>query len=255
MLGTVSDAAFQALAEPRRRDILRLVRDRPRSVNEIAEQFDVSQQAISQHLKVLKDAGLVAVRPDGQRRLYMVRPEGLAALQDFLAEFWPPAPAAPQAGGGVRRWPLSRSPPPCISTPHPSGCMSTSPDRRPSSPGWATTPCSKPSLAAGSTVDIKGAPVRGRFLHLDPPHLLLISWGYAGSDRLPPGASTVEIRLTADRGGTRVELQHRDLPPAERPGHISGWTHYIARLQVAAAGRDPGPDPGMPDASPAEGTP
>jgi DNA-binding transcriptional ArsR family regulator len=89
MLGAMSDAAFQALAEPRRRDILRLVRDRPRSVNEIAEQFDVTQQAISQHLKVLKDAGLVAVRADGQRRLYLMRPEGLTALQDFLAEFWP----------------------------------------------------------------------------------------------------------------------------------------------------------------------
>jgi DNA-binding transcriptional ArsR family regulator len=89
MLGAVSDSAFQALAEPRRRDILRLVRDRPRSVNEIAGHFDVTQQAISQHLKVLKDAGLVAVRPDGQRRLYMVRPEGLAALRDFLTEFWP----------------------------------------------------------------------------------------------------------------------------------------------------------------------
>jgi uncharacterized protein YndB with AHSA1/START domain len=44
-------------------------------------------------------------------------------------------------------------------------------------------------------LDIKGAPVRGRFLQLDPPHRLLISWGYAGSDRLPPGASTVEVRL------------------------------------------------------------
>jgi DNA-binding transcriptional ArsR family regulator len=85
----VSDAAFQALAEPRRREILRLVRDRPRSVNEIAERFDVTQQAISQHLKVLKDAGLVAVRPDGQRRLYVVRPEGLSGLRDFLDEFWP----------------------------------------------------------------------------------------------------------------------------------------------------------------------
>ena len=85
----MSDAAFQALAEPRRREILRLVRDRPRSVNEIAERFDVTQQAISQHLKVLRDAGLVAVRADGQRRLYVVRPEGLAALRDFLAEFWP----------------------------------------------------------------------------------------------------------------------------------------------------------------------
>ena len=60
----MSDAAFAALAEPRRRDILRLVRDRPRSVNEIAGHFDVTQQAISQHLKVLKEAGLVAVRPD-----------------------------------------------------------------------------------------------------------------------------------------------------------------------------------------------
>jgi DNA-binding transcriptional ArsR family regulator len=88
-LGTVSEAAFHALADPRRRAILRLVRDRPRSVNEIAEKFDITQQAISLHLKVLRDAGLVAVRPHGQRRLYAVRPEGLAALRDFLAEFWP----------------------------------------------------------------------------------------------------------------------------------------------------------------------
>ena len=72
------------------------------------------------------------------------------------------------------------------------------------------------------------------------------------SDHLPPGASTVEIRLIADRGGTRVELEHRDLPPSERPGHISGWTHYLARLEAAAAGRDPGPDPGMPDPAQAE---
>jgi uncharacterized protein YndB with AHSA1/START domain len=68
------------------------------------------------------------------------------------------------------------------------------------------------------SVDIKGVPVRGRFPELDPPCRLLISWGYAGSGHLPPGTSTVEIRLTADRGGTRVELQHRDLPPAQRPG-------------------------------------
>jgi DNA-binding transcriptional ArsR family regulator len=89
MLGAVSDAAFQALADPRRRAILRLVRDRPCSVNEVAGHFDITQQAISRHLNVLKDAGLVAARPDGQRRLYVVRPDGLDALRDFLAEFWP----------------------------------------------------------------------------------------------------------------------------------------------------------------------
>ena len=89
MLGTVSEAVFHALADPRRRAILRLVRDQPRSVNDIAEKFDITQQAISLHLKVLRDAGLVAVHPHGQQRLYAVRPEGLAALRDFLAEFWP----------------------------------------------------------------------------------------------------------------------------------------------------------------------
>ena len=85
----MSDAAFHALAEPNRRAILRVVRDRPRSVNEIAERFEITQQAVSQHLKILKQAGLVDVRRDGQRRLYVVRPEGLAGVRDFLAEFWP----------------------------------------------------------------------------------------------------------------------------------------------------------------------
>lgn len=83
------EAALAALAEPRRRAILLLVRDEPRSVNEIAERFDVTQQAVSQHLRVLRDAGLVEVHPQGQRRLYVVRPEGLASVEAFLAEFWP----------------------------------------------------------------------------------------------------------------------------------------------------------------------
>jgi DNA-binding transcriptional ArsR family regulator len=60
-------------------------------VGEITEHFDVSQQAISQHLQVLRDAGLVAVRKDGQRRLYLVDPDGLASLEEFLAELWPGA--------------------------------------------------------------------------------------------------------------------------------------------------------------------
>ena len=84
-----AEAAFSALAEPRRRAMLLLVRDGPRSVNEIAEHFDITQQAVSQHLHVLKDAGLVAVRAEGRRRLYVVRPEGLESLEAFLAELWP----------------------------------------------------------------------------------------------------------------------------------------------------------------------
>ncbi len=90
MLGGVDpEAILSALAEPRRRAMLLLVRDEPRSVNEIAEHFDITQQAVSQHLHVLKDAGLVAVRPEGQRRLYVIRPDGLESLEAFLAELWP----------------------------------------------------------------------------------------------------------------------------------------------------------------------
>jgi uncharacterized protein YndB with AHSA1/START domain len=111
----------------------------------------------------------------------------------------------------------------------------------------------EPEAGGRFTVDVQGAPVRGRYLRLDPPHRLLISWGYAGSDRLPPGASTVEVRLTAEGSGTRVDLEHRDLPPAEQPGHDTGWTHYLARLTVAVTG-DAGPDPGM-GSAPGRGQP
>jgi uncharacterized protein YndB with AHSA1/START domain len=102
----------------------------------------------------------------------------------------------------------------------------------------------EPEPGGQFTVNIQGAPVRGRFLRLDPPRLLLISWGYAGSDRLPPGASTVEIRLTPVGTGTRVDLEHRQLPAAEKPGHGVGWVHYLTRLVAAATG-EAGPDPGM----------
>jgi DNA-binding transcriptional ArsR family regulator len=84
-----AEAAFTALAEPRRRAMLLLVRSEPRSVGEIAEHFDITQQAVSQHLRVLHDAGLVVVRREGQRRMYMVRPEGLEEIEAFLAELWP----------------------------------------------------------------------------------------------------------------------------------------------------------------------
>jgi uncharacterized protein YndB with AHSA1/START domain len=92
-------------------------------------------------------------------------------------------------------------------------------------------------------LDINGVPVRGRFLELDPPHRLLISWGHAGSDRLPPGASTVEITLTAIPDGTRVTVEHRGLPADEAAQHAIGWPHFLSRLIAAGHGDDPGPDP------------
>lgn len=82
------DAAARAIAEPRRRRILALVRDEELSAGEIAAHFDVSRPAISQHLTALVQAGVVYVRREGTRRLYRARPEGLAELRDFLEGFW-----------------------------------------------------------------------------------------------------------------------------------------------------------------------
>jgi len=81
-------AALEALAEPRRRRILRLVREDELAAGAIAAHFDVTRPAVSQHLQVLKGAGLVSERRDGTRRLYRARPEGFEPLREFLDEFW-----------------------------------------------------------------------------------------------------------------------------------------------------------------------
>jgi DNA-binding transcriptional ArsR family regulator len=82
------EAALKAIAAPNRRAILRLVRDGELSAGEIASHFDVTRPAVSQHLNVLKEAGLVSERRNGTRRLYRARPEGLTELREFLEGFW-----------------------------------------------------------------------------------------------------------------------------------------------------------------------
>ena len=82
------EAALKAIAEPRRRAILGLVREDELSAGEIASHFEVTRPAVSQHLNVLKEAGLVSERRNGTRRLYRARPEGLVELRDFLEGFW-----------------------------------------------------------------------------------------------------------------------------------------------------------------------
>jgi DNA-binding transcriptional ArsR family regulator len=82
---------FDVLAEPSRRDILDLLRERERSVGELVEHLSMSQPGVSKHLRVLRDAGLVVVRPDAQRRWYRLRAEPLAEIDTWLGpyrRFW-----------------------------------------------------------------------------------------------------------------------------------------------------------------------
>jgi uncharacterized protein YndB with AHSA1/START domain len=99
-----------------------------------------------------------------------------------------------------------------------------------------------PEPGGGFALDINGIPIRGEYLVVDPPHRVVFTWGAPGNDALPPGSTTVEIVLRADGDDTVLELAHRDLPPDELPKHDQGWGHFLARLAVAAAGGQPGPD-------------
>ncbi|MFL5957872.1 MAG: ArsR/SmtB family transcription factor [Solirubrobacterales bacterium] len=94
MANAAAVEGLAALGDPTRRTIFERVAERPRPVGELARELPVSRPAVSQHLKVLKDAGLVVGHAAGTRRVYRVDPEGLAALRDYLDGFWNRALAA-----------------------------------------------------------------------------------------------------------------------------------------------------------------
>lgn len=93
-MAAYAERALDALGDPTRRQIFKRLRRRPLSVGEIAAGMDVSRPAVSQHLKVLKQARLVVDRPEGTRRLYAVDARGLGALREWLEGFWEEALAA-----------------------------------------------------------------------------------------------------------------------------------------------------------------
>ena len=94
---------------------------------------------------------------------------------------------------------------------------------------------------------IPGHVAVGEYVELDPPHRLVFTWGWEKSDSptaIKPGTSTIEVELTPEGDGTRLHFVHRDLPSeVAAESHAVGWDHYLSRLEVAAAGGDPGEDP------------
>ena len=93
-------------------------------------------------------------------------------------------------------------------------------------------------------VDVNGRDIAvGQFVALEPPSRLVFTWGWDGSDEVPPGSSTIEVQLSPEPPGTRLHFEHRGLPPARAADHGQGWGHYLPRLQIVAAGGHAGPDP------------
>ena len=89
----------------------------------------------------------------------------------------------------------------------------------------------------------QGQVVEGAFLAVEPDARIVITWGWDGHPRMPAGTTTVEFELIADGPGTIVRLTHRGIPPEDLPIHREGWEMFLPRLETAATGGDPGPNP------------
>ena len=100
----------------------------------------------------------------------------------------------------------------------------------------------RPVPGGNFAVDVRGNPFRGEYLEVDPPRRVVVSWGLAGSDDFPPGSSRVEFTLTPIATGTSLRLLHSGIPDTRSQTHAAGWRHYLARLQQAGRGSDPGED-------------
>lgn len=97
---------------------------------------------------------------------------------------------------------------------------------------------------------IPGNTAVGEFVEVDKPHRVVFTWGWENNDTLPPGSSTVEAELTAEGDGTSLRFVHRDLTAEQAASHAKGWDHYLERLELAAAGGNPGDDPWVTQAPP-----
>ena len=101
----------------------------------------------------------------------------------------------------------------------------------------------EPSAGGLFAVDIGGNRARGRFLEVRAPERVVFTWGWEGSDSVPPGSSTVIFTFERKGEGTLLRMVHDGLPAGEDLRHRHGWLHYLNRLTQAARGLDPGPDP------------
>jgi uncharacterized protein YndB with AHSA1/START domain len=90
---------------------------------------------------------------------------------------------------------------------------------------------------------IPGHEAGGEFVEVDKPNRVVFTWGWDGNQSLPPGSSTVEVELVPEGSGTSLRFVHRDLTAEQAASHATGWDHYLERLELAAAGGDPGDDP------------
>lgn len=250
------DVALKALADPHRRRILELVADGELTAGRIAEHFALTRPAVSQHLAVLVEAGLLELRREGTRRLYRTRRAGFAGAALLIEGFWDDrlgrlvraAGADDRAGADpVERVSVQREvylP----ARPDRVWSMLTDPD---AATGWMGVDARiDPRPGGAYRVEVvPGEVVEGEVLLAERPTRLVHTWGWAGAaSAVPPGTTVVAYELAPLGRGTLLRLTHRELPGMRAAGsHSRGWAHYLERLAAVAADGAAGPDPWVAD--------
>lgn len=250
------DAILRAIAEPHRRQILALLRDREVAAGSIAERFRITRSAVSQHLTVLKQAGLVSERRDGARRLYRAEPQAFAGLRLLVDDHWelrhPRSPREAEGGSVAllrgERVSVEREAR-IDAVPEEVWQFLVDPDRAAQWMGVAA----RFDLRPGGRYEVEVLPdlvAAGTFLEIDAPRRLVHTWGWVlgVEGPVPPGSTIVVFDLIAEGRATRLRLCHRELPSVATAGsHSRGWAHYLARLAEIASGATPVPDPWVAD--------
>lgn len=257
---------FDVVSEPRRRSIMALLGELgDASVSELASRLPVTRPAVSQHLAILAEAGIVAARAEGRERRYYLLPDGVAASRAAVETFLVAELDRLESVAAQR---LGSNNPDQQSAISNNSAVTRDSERNPimsdpivverhiaASPDQAFALLSEPEQlrrwqVVSASVDLRaggnyrftvtpGHIATGEFTEIVPGKLLRYTWGWQGSDG---DASTVTIELTPDGDGTLVRLIHEGLEGDARTSHTEGWNHYMDRLQATAAGDDE-PDP------------
>jgi uncharacterized protein YndB with AHSA1/START domain len=251
------DSALKAIADPNRRHILVLVAAEELAAGEIAAHFGVTRPAISQHLTILKAAGLIRERREGTRRLYRTRREGFAEAKLLLESLWDDrlgrlkraSEDAVQTDVITERLSVQRE---ILIAASAQTVWELLTDPNKVTQWMGVTALFDLSPGGAYRIEVvPGQLATGEFILIDPPHRLAHTWGWEIGDAaevVPAGSTIVEIELTAVGSDTVLTLTHEDLPGVRSVGsHSRGWAHYLERLAKTASGGSPDADPWITD--------
>lgn len=252
------ESVLKAISEPNRRLILQLVAEDELNAGEISKHFNITRPAISQHLTVLKQAGLISERRQGVQRLYQARRQGFAEARLFLEGFWDDRLGrlrraveqqhTTHTGEMTERLSVERE---IFIDASPETVWALLTDADEATRWMGRNATFDPSPGGGYRTEVvPGQVVVGEFVDIDPPHRLAHTWGWEGdaNTTVPVGSTIVTYELLPTAGGTLLRLTHRDLPSVDSAGsHSRGWGHYLERLATVASGGTPGPDPWFSD--------